>query len=141
MASVACKRCGKSDPTLRLTVFPWVVSVVLLSFKRGAVGIYCETCRSAERWKYVAISALVGWWGIPWGIFWTFEALARNLGGGQLPAAQNAGFLAELGQEFLDSGDREAARATWTASLRFRKDPVVERALQSLPPAWGSPAS
>lgn len=129
MPTVACQRCGRVDTSLRLTVFPWVVSIVLMSFKRAAVGIYCSSCRSSERWKYLGISALFGWWGIPWGMFWTLEALGRNAAGGQQPKEQNAALLAALGQDFLQAGDRRAAREAWTASLALKSDPAVERAL------------
>lgn len=132
MAGVACQRCGRSDPTLRLTVFPWVVSIVIMSYKRAAVGIFCSSCRSSERWKYFGLSALFGWWGIPWGLFWTLEALAHNASGGQQPKDQNAALLAVLGQEFLGNGNRIGAREAWSASLRIKSDPTVERALLML---------
>src|SRR5258708_1818339 len=85
LATYACQRCGRTDPALRLAVFPWVVSIVIMSFKRAAVGIYCPSCRSSEKWKYIAISALFGWWGFPWGLFWTLEALAHSGSLPQLP--------------------------------------------------------
>src|SRR5687767_14641771 len=109
MSSFSCQRCGRADSSLRLAVFPWVVSVLIMSFKRASVGIFCSTCRSSERWKYFGISALLGWWGIPWGIFWTLEALANNAAGGKLPEEENAALLASLGQTFVDDGDLAGA--------------------------------
>jgi hypothetical protein len=103
-----------------------------MSFKRASVGIFCSTCRSSERWRYFAISALLGWWGIPWGIFWTLEALAKNAAGGKLPEEENAALLASLGQAFVDDGDFAGAREAWDASLRMKNDPQVERALLML---------
>jgi hypothetical protein len=132
MAAVACQRCGRVDQTLRLTVFPWVVSIVLMSFKRAAVGVYCANCRSSEKWKYLGISALFGWWGIPWGFFWTLEALGHTAGGGQQPAEQNAALLAALGQQLLQAGDEAGAREAWSASVTLKGDPVVERAILML---------
>src|SRR3989442_5507745 len=123
MTRFACQRCGKVDPSLRLTVFPWVVSIVIMSFKRAQVGIFCSACRSSERWKYFAISALFGWWGIPWGLFWTLEALANNVGGGKTPEEQNAALLAGLGQQFLENGDSCAAREAWSASVQLKNEP------------------
>lgn len=132
MATIACQRCGRVDTSLRMTVFPWVVSILIMSYKRAAVGIFCSACRSSERWKYFGLSALFGWWGIPWGLFWTLEALAHNASGGRQPQEQNAALLAVLGQEFLDSGNRNGAREAWTASLGIKKDPTIERALLML---------
>ena len=139
MPSVACQRCGKVDPSLRLAVFPWVVSIVIMSYKRAAVGIFCSGCRSSEKWKYLGVSALLGWWGIPWGIFWTLEALANDAAGGKLPEEQNAGLLAVLGQELLESGDVIGARDSWTASLSFKNDARDERALVMLNAGTASP--
>ena len=140
MATVACQRCGRVDTSLRMTVFPWVVSIVIMSYKRAAVGIFCSPCRSSEKWKYFGISALLGWWGIPWGLFWTLEALAKNASGGQQPIDQNAALLAVLGQEFLDGGNTIGAREAWSASLAIKSDPTVERALLMLDVHPSAPA-
>lgn len=140
MATLVCERCGKVDTSLRLTVFPWVVSIVIMSFKRAKVGIFCADCRSSERWKYIGVSALLGWWGIPFGLFWTLESLAKNAGGGEQPREQNAALLVALGQEMLADGNRVGAREAWTASLAVKNEPVVERALLGLD-ASASPAT
>lgn len=141
MATVACKRCGRVDTSLRMTVFPWVVSIVIMSYRRAEVGIFCSACRSSERWKYFGISALFGWWGIPWGLFWTLEALAQNASGGKQPQEQNAALLAVLGQEFFDKGNRNGAREAWTTSLGIKKDPTVERALLMLDVGTSTPTT
>jgi hypothetical protein len=33
--------------------------------------------------KFTILSALIGWWGIPWGAIYTIGALVTNLGGGK----------------------------------------------------------
>jgi hypothetical protein len=139
VTSFACQRCGTVDPSLRLTVFPWVVSIVIVSFKRAAVGIFCSRCRSVERWKYLGISVVLGWWGIPWGIFWTLDALVKNGAGGQRPTEQNAALLAGVGQELVERGDRVGARAAWADSLALKYDRAVDKALLMLDAVSSAP--
>lgn len=138
MATMACQRCGSVDPSLRLTVFPWVVSVLIVSFKRASVGVYCTSCRAAVRWKYLGVSAGLGWWGLPWGVVWTLQALATCAGGGQQPKDENATLLALLGRDFAQSGNDNDARAAFRQSLGLNHDPSVERALIMLDAAPAS---
>lgn len=132
MASIYCERCGRLDSSLRVTVFTTVVSIVIASHKNPRVAILCETCRKTERWRPTILSALFGWWGIPWGLFWTLEALAENLGGGKQPAENNAALLAVVGQSLVERGDSRGALEAWNQSLAYKNDPVVERAIIEL---------
>src|ERR1035438_8564327 len=121
-----CEKCGRVDPTLRVTVFTWVVSLLVLSYRRGWAKILCARCRTKYALLFDLQNFLMGWWGIPFGIFWTLQALWHNSLGGQQPEENNALFLAGLGYEFHRKGDLKAAASALKASLRFKKDPRVE---------------
>jgi hypothetical protein len=65
-------------------VYPFCISLGILSFKRssGLVFVPDGTNRIVAGLRYLAISLLFGWWGIPWGIFWTIQCSLRCLQGG-----------------------------------------------------------
>jgi tetratricopeptide (TPR) repeat protein len=121
-----CEKCGRVDPTLRVTVFTWVVSVLVITYRRGWAKVLCARCRTKYALLFDLQNFFMGWWGIPFGIFWTLQALWHNSLGGQQPQENNALFLAGLGYEFHRKGDLKAAASALKASLRFKKDPRVE---------------
>jgi TPR repeat protein len=121
-----CEKCGRVDSTLRVTVFTWVVSLLVVSYRRGWPKILCARCRTKYALLFDLQNFFMGWWGIPFGIFWTLQALWHNSMGGQQPAENNALFLAGLGYEFHRKGNLKAAASALKASLRFKKDPRVE---------------
>ncbi len=38
---IACQKCGQSDASLRWSAFPYVVSILILTFRRGWGGLFC----------------------------------------------------------------------------------------------------
>jgi len=69
----------------RFRVFLWNFSVSVVSFQRGT-GV--RFIRSNEgpglyAWPWTLLSALVGWWGFPWGIFFTIHTFWINCMGGR----------------------------------------------------------
>ena len=121
-----CEKCGRVDPTLRVTVFTWVVSLLVVTYRHGWAKILCARCRTKYALLFDLQNFFMGWWGIPFGVFWTLQALWYNSLGGQQPEENNALFLAGLGYEFHRKGDLKAAASALKASLRFKKDPGVE---------------
>jgi hypothetical protein len=69
----------------RFVVYLWVVSLLVITWKRPSAIHYIAPGQSrvAPGLVFSAVSFLFGWWGIPWGIFYTFEALAENFSGGK----------------------------------------------------------
>lgn len=69
----------------RFLVFPYCVSVLVLTFKRSSPIFFVKAGESAfsKGMPYALISLLAGWWGIPWGPIWTLTTLATNLSGGK----------------------------------------------------------
>ncbi len=68
----------------RYVVYQYCVSIGILSFKRssGIKTIRPGQSRVRPGLPYTMISLVVGWWGIPWGPFWTLQTMARNFRGG-----------------------------------------------------------
>ncbi|MGB8643599.1 MAG: DnaJ domain-containing protein [Anaerolineae bacterium] len=126
-----CEGCGQVDASLRATIFLYVISIVVLSFKRGGGGgILCRTCRTKRSVVYTLISLLLGPWGIPWGIFWTLEAVLTNLSGGRQPAEVNGPLLGLLGAYFWSVNDHTQAITSLESSLRFQDHPAIREALR-----------
>src|SRR5262245_48744995 len=68
----------------RFVIYSYSISLLVVSFKRSS-NIYLVRAGESRVLKslpFTLISLLFGWWGIPWGIVYTFQSLATNLGGG-----------------------------------------------------------
>lgn len=68
----------------RFVVYPYVFSIVVMSFRRNSPITYIPPGQSnaGGAFGWSLISMCVGWWGIPWGLIFTIGALWRNSGGG-----------------------------------------------------------
>jgi hypothetical protein len=68
----------------RFVVFQWVISVVVMSFRRNSPMFYIPPGQStlAKSLPYCGRSLILGWWGFPWGLIWTPFSILRNLRGG-----------------------------------------------------------
>jgi hypothetical protein len=68
----------------RFIVFPYCISLVAISLRRFSPAIFFPKNESTNPYskKYSLISILFGWWGIPWGIVHTINALKTNKAGG-----------------------------------------------------------
>jgi len=68
----------------RFIEFEYCFSIIFMSFKQRSATYFIKAGESPLRKSagYTLISMLFGWWGIPWGVFYTLAALATNLRGG-----------------------------------------------------------
>jgi hypothetical protein len=68
----------------RLVVYQYCVSALFVSFKRssGVKLIRPDQNPAIVGLPYTLISLVAGWWGIPWGPFWTIKTAYKNLRGG-----------------------------------------------------------
>lgn len=129
---VGCERCGRVDETLRATSFIYTISVLLMTFRRGAGGVYCGSCRKKAGLKYSVISAIFGWWGIPWGPIYTVQALGRNSAGGYQDDELNAELLQAVASTLIDEGNKTGAIRALEESVRLHDDGTVRQVLWSL---------
>jgi hypothetical protein len=69
----------------KFVVFSYCFSIVVMSFKRPTDIYFIRADQNAflKSLPWTVISLLVGWWGIPWGIIYTFSSLFNNIKGGR----------------------------------------------------------
>lgn len=113
-----CQSCGKFDHTLRMVTFPYVISIIIVAFKRfSEAGIFCHECRCAKSLKWGIISLLFGWWSI-WGFFWNISALVDNYRGGKILSEYNDPFVAQLAWAHMILGKIAEAKACLAKPLK-----------------------
>lgn len=71
-----CQECG-ADPG-RVNSYMWVMSFVILTRHAKYDACLCRRCATRVGLTELGKSAVLGWWGIPWGIL-TFQALWIDL--------------------------------------------------------------
>lgn len=69
----------------RFRIFRYNFSLVVVSFQRSSGIQYIRAGHGpgAHAWPWTLLSVVVGWWGIPWGIFFTLQTLWTNCMGGK----------------------------------------------------------
>lgn len=68
----------------KLVRYHYCISCLILTFRRSSDVYLVKAGESAavKGLGYTLLSLLLGWWGFPWGIIYTFEAVTTNLSGG-----------------------------------------------------------
>jgi hypothetical protein len=68
----------------RFVLYTYCISLLLISFKRASSIYFIRPGQSAvvRGLPFTLTSFFLGWWGFPWGLVYTIEALVKNLGGG-----------------------------------------------------------
>ena len=69
----------------KLVMFHYCISCLILTFRHSSDIYLVKAGESAvgKGLEYTLLTLLLGWWGIPWGLIYTIEALATNLSGGK----------------------------------------------------------
>lgn len=129
---VRCQNCGKFDHTLRIAAFPYVISILIITFKRYEAGVFCDKCRSVKSTKWAVISLLFGLWGIPFGIIFTIESLIVNALKGKKPKEENKELLRQLAWVHVTLGNIGEAKAALIDLLRYGSDKEAKQLLQEL---------
>ena len=80
---ICCSRCGKVTAQPRALVFFYAIGAVLVSFRTPVQGIFCSVCARRAALKSSLISAVAGWWAVPWGPIFTVGSILKNAMGGQ----------------------------------------------------------
>ena len=75
----------------KFVVYQYVFSLLIVTYKRFSEAVFIPEGESAffPGLKYTLISLIFGWWGIPWGLIYTIEAIFVNLGGGKVIMESN----------------------------------------------------
>jgi hypothetical protein len=69
----------------RFVIFQYTISLLVITVKRGSNIHFIKSGQSASSvgLPFTLITALLGWWGIPWGPIYSIQALHCNLSGGK----------------------------------------------------------
>lgn len=69
----------------KFVLFQYCISVVVLTFKRPSDIYFVRPGESAmtKGLGFTLLSAVLGWWGIPWGPIYTIQSVYVNLSGGR----------------------------------------------------------
>ena len=115
-----------------MTAFPYVISILILTFKRYEAGIFCNECRSQKSIKHAVISLLFGIWGIPFGIIYTLESLIVNFQKGKQPREENQELLRQLALVNAVLGKISEAKSALKSLLKLGKDDHANEFLYEL---------
>jgi hypothetical protein len=121
-----CRKCGRTDSTLRASAFTYALSALVITLRRpGPRGVFCGSCRRKEGIKWSLLTGVVGWWGFPWGPVFSVQSIFRNLKGGLQDKDLNAKILKSAGEALADRGDTTEAIRALERSAELRDEPTT----------------
>jgi hypothetical protein len=73
------------DRGAKLVVYQYVISVVILTFRRNSPLqlVPADSSAAAKSLPWTLLTFLLGWWGFPFGLIYTPMVLFQNLKGGR----------------------------------------------------------
>ncbi len=127
-----CQVCKASNETLRAVSYPYVVSVLVMTFQRAFSGIFCA--KHQRRYHLLAslITSLAGWLGIPFGFILTPITLLKLARGGVTNDRQNIQLLAAIADKKLSEGDTQGAIRCLEECIKLQDVPEIRTRLASL---------
>jgi hypothetical protein len=75
----ACPTCGDQSQQLNAALSSTVISAIIFTHYKKAFSIGCPSCLKKANQKATLKTALLGWWGFPWGLIRTPRALVYNI--------------------------------------------------------------
>jgi hypothetical protein len=72
-----CPRCSGPGP-VDIHTAHWVWSIIFLTQWKSQPQLSCRSCGRSEQIKAILTSAVVGWWGFPWGLLITPVQIIKN---------------------------------------------------------------
>jgi hypothetical protein len=74
-----CPKCGGAGPVdVHTSYSVWSAGILTRWSQQSEV--CCRPCGNKAKLKATAFSALLGWWGLPWGLLITPAQIIRNIG-------------------------------------------------------------
>lgn len=125
-----CDVCGRQDETLREAFYPYVVSALLVTFRRAFAGRWCRRHRDLRLSLAGLITVTVGWLGFPWGLLQTPLTLIKLARGGARLDDSNVELLSDLAGHKLAEGKPKEAAACLEECLRYGEQPQVLASLR-----------
>jgi len=78
ITALPCPECGQRTAPLIGTLIREVKSYVFLTTYKKVFLISCPACAEKNRTQAIAVTATLGWWGFPSGLFYTVHALVAS---------------------------------------------------------------
>lgn len=81
----------------KFVIYQFSLSILVMSFKRSSDIYYVKAGESRVKKgvKFILLSLLLGWWGIPWGPIYTIGTLSNNFKGGKDVTTEVMQYLAD----------------------------------------------
>ena len=127
-----CEVCGRRDETVRFVVYPYVVSLIVVTFQRAFNGCWCRIHRIPRWLAATLITSIFGWLGFPFGLVFTPVRLLQLARGGLQDKNINGRILRSIGEEKYRNGDLRGAIRCLEASLLYVDEPEVNEQLRAL---------
>lgn len=69
----------------KFVVYQYCISIVIMTFRQPTGLVFIKNGEKGilKGLPYVLITAVLGWWGFPWGPIYTIGAIVTNLSGGK----------------------------------------------------------
>jgi len=74
-----CPTCGISHTALNATMTSEVMSFILFTQYSKKLKVGCPNCLDKANENALTKTALLGWWGIPWGFIRSIQAIGHNI--------------------------------------------------------------
>ena len=78
LSVLPCPNCGSSERRLNGTMTGEVMSFLIMTQYRKKFVVACPRCLDKANNAALAKSAILGWWGLPWGIINTIQSIILN---------------------------------------------------------------
>lgn len=79
VSRLSCPSCGGTTQRLNATLSGEVMSFVVITRYKKKVTIGCPDCLDKANEAALVKTALLGWWGIPWGIIRSIQYIRLNM--------------------------------------------------------------
>jgi tetratricopeptide (TPR) repeat protein len=136
---LGCQICGRQDETIRAVVYPYVVSLLVVTQRRAFSGVWCRV----HRWQRLVLASLItgtlGWLGIPFGFLYTPLALFKLARGGDQPKDLNVRLLKDVAERRMAAADTQGAMRCLEAILQLDDSPAIRDQLEALYKEHGAP--
>lgn len=127
-----CEVCKTRDETLRAVSYPYVVSILVMTFQRAFTGIYCK--KHQRRYHILAslITSMAGWLGIPYGFIMTPITLFKLARGGNINVEASIQLLTAVANKKFEEGNTWDAIRCLEESIKLQDNPEIRGRLAKL---------
>ena len=79
VSQLSCPSCGSTAQRLNATMTGEVMSIIFFTTYSKKIKVGCPHCLDNANNTALTKTVLLGWWGFPWGIIRTPQAIALNI--------------------------------------------------------------